>query len=138
MLAMTLQWFAMLTLDRIRLAKGFILNKMYFHGYVCPRTGHGKHTAVDELRKSCPSEFSSFIRAAIQELKTKDSLLVTWQTNYGERCCAVATQAGYDLANVYNDYAALPHIEYGKTPSQAKVPPLPEDELRKLKFKKSK
>lgn len=128
----------MLTIDRIRLAKGFILNKMYFHGYVCPKIGHGKHTAVDELRKSCPSELRSFVDAAIAELKGKQRLLVTWPTSYGEQCCAVASQTGYDLANVYNEYAALPHIEYGKPRSTAKVPPLPETELRKLKFKKSK
>ena len=128
----------MLTIDRIRFAKGFILNKMYFHGYVCPKRGHGKHTAVDNLKKGCPLEFRSFVDDAIQELKTLHRLLVTWQTSYGERCCAVATQAGYDLANVYTEYAGLLHIEYGKPPAGAKVRPLPEDELRKLKFKKSK
>jgi hypothetical protein len=126
------------TADRIRLAKGFILNKMYFHGYVCRKTGHGKHTAVEELGKSCPSELKSFVDLAIQELKTKDRLLGSWPTSYGERVCAVASQTGYDLANAYNEYASLPLVEYGKPASTAKVTPLSEEELRKLKFKKSK
>lgn len=128
----------MLTIDRIRLAKGYILNKMYFHGWVCPKSGHGKHTSVRDLGTGCPLEIRSFVDAAIQELKGKHRLLVTWPTSYGEQCCAVASQTGYDLANAYNEYAALPHIEYGKPQSIAKVPPLPQDELRKLKFKKSK
>jgi hypothetical protein len=128
----------MLTADRIRFAKGFILNKMYFHGYVCHERGHGKHTAVDELGKSCPLEFKSFIDAAIQELKTKDRLLVTWPTSYGEQACAVASQREYDLANVYNEYAVLPIVEYGKPAGATKSLPLPEDQLRKLKFRKPK
>ena len=128
----------MLTADRIRLAKGFILNKMYFHGYVCHQTGHGKHTAVEELGKSCPSELKSFVDAAIQELKTRNKLLLTWPTSYGERVCAVANQTGYDLANAYNEYAFHCFVEYGKPVSTTKVAPLPEEELRKLKFKKSK
>jgi hypothetical protein len=128
----------MLTIDRIRLAKGFILNKMYFHGWVCPKRGHGKHTEVDNLKKGCPLELRSFIDAAIQELENPHRLLVTWPSGYGKRCCAIASQAGYDLANVYNEYAGLPHIIFGKPPSTAKVPPLPEDELRKLKLKKPK
>ncbi len=128
----------MLTIDRIRLAKGYILNKMYFHGYVCHRTGHGKHTSVCDLGTGCPSELSSFVDAAIQELKAKHRLLVTWPTSYGEQACVIASQARYDLANVYNKYAALPLVEYGKPASTTKVPPLPERELRKLKLKKSK
>lgn len=126
----------MLTLDRIRLAKGFILNKMYFHGYVCPKAGHGKHTATDELDKGCPSELRPFVGTAIQELRIKHKLLVTWPTSYGEQVCAVASQAGYDFANAYNTYASLPLIEYGKPKPKQKAPPLSPDELRKLKFRK--
>lgn len=111
---------------------------MYFHGYVCHRTGHGKHTSVRGLGTGCPLEISSFVDVAIQELKTKHRLLVTWPTSYGEQACVVASQAGYDLANVYNKYAALPLVEYGKPAPTTKVLPLPEHELRKLKFKKSK
>src|SRR3990170_1513116 len=113
----------MLTVDRIRLAKGYILNKMYFHGWVCRKSGHGKHTSVRDLGTGCPLEISSYVDAAIQELKTKHRLLVTWPTSYGEQACAVANQTGYDLANVYNKYAALPLVEYGKPPPTTKVPP---------------
>ena len=67
-------------IDRVRLAKGFILNKMYFHGYVCRKIGHGKHTSVDNLGKSCPSELRPFLGTAIQELESKNRLLITWPT----------------------------------------------------------
>jgi hypothetical protein len=126
----------MLTLDGLRLAKGYILNKMYFHGYVCRRTGHGKHTSVDDLSKGCPAELAQYMKNAIDELKVKNRLLVTWPAGYGERCCAVANQAGYDFANAYNAFASLPLIQYGKPQPYAKTPPMPMEELRKLKIRK--
>jgi len=137
MLAITLQRLAMLPIDRVRLAKGFILNKMYFHGYVCRKIGHGKHTSVDNLGKGCPSELRPFLGTAIQELKSKNRLLITWPTSYGEQACVIANQAGYDFANAYNEYAHLPLMEYGKIGPKPKPAPLLPDELRKLKFPKT-
>ena len=126
----------MLAIDKIRLAEGFMLNKLYFHGYVCKRTGHGKHTSVRDLGRGCPFELQTFIDSAIEELKNKNRLLVTWTTSYGEQACVVANQAGYDFANAYNEYAHLPLVEYGKPQQTTKTPPLPLDQLRKLKFRK--
>ena len=133
---MTLQCLTMSQTDRIRLAKGFVMNKMYFHGYVCRKDGHGKHTSVDNLGKGCPLELKHFLVAAIQELKSKNRLLITWPTGYGEQACVVANQAGYDFANAYNAHAHLPLMEYGKTKPKPKPASLPPDELRKLKFPK--
>ncbi|MGA2462719.1 MAG: hypothetical protein ABSF82_14980 [Candidatus Bathyarchaeia archaeon] len=65
-------------------------------------------------------------------------MLITWPTTYGEQACAVRSQAGYDFANAYNEYAVLPLIEYGKPKATPKPPPLPPDELRKLKFRNAK
>jgi hypothetical protein len=103
----------------------------------CRKDGHGKHTSVDNLGKGCPSELRPFLGTAIQELKSKNRLLITWPTSYGEQACVIANQTGYDFANAYNEYAHLPLMEYGKMRPKPKPAPLPPDELRKLKFPKT-
>jgi len=41
----------MSTEERTKLAKGFVMNKMYSLGLI-----GGRHTSVDNLPKSCPHE----------------------------------------------------------------------------------
>jgi hypothetical protein len=116
-------------------AKGFILHKMYHYGYVCKKKGHGKHTAVESLNKGCPTILSYCLPQAIAELKA-ERLLIVWPTGYGPQACVIANAKGYGYANDYQKFANLPVIDYTKPPP-ANVPPLPLDELHKLKMKKT-
>lgn len=101
-----------------KLAKGFIINKMYILGYM-----GGRHTSPDNLRKSCPPEFEQYVKAAIEELR-KERLLVIKPTSYGDQATAMMTDVGRDYANAYRRHVALP--ETISTPQRSpKQPPSP-------------
>jgi len=112
-----------------KLAKGFIMNKMYTLGYI-----GGRHTSPNNLPKSCPPELQQHVNAAIAQLR-KERLLTIKPTNYGEQASAIMSELGREYANAYRAHVDLPETDF--TPSKkAKASPLTEEELRKLKFKK--
>jgi hypothetical protein len=119
--------------ERVKLTKGFILNKLYSFGYV-----GGKHTAIENLSRSCPPELSQHLSEATKELRG-EGLLRAKPTSYGEQVSAVAHQVGYEYANVFREYARLPKVKFGQPASkQGEVPPLSPEELRALKLRKHK
>ena len=113
---------------RIKLAKGFLMYKMYHLGYTDAATP--RHTSVDNLPKSCPPELREHVSDAVKELM-KEQFLIPKPTSYGRHVFAVRNPSGYVYANTYAEYAGLPLLEYGIQP-RAKVDPLPADELRRL------
>ncbi len=119
----------MLRPERTKLAKGFIMNKMYTLGYI-----GGRHTSPDNLPKSCPPEFEQYVKAAIEELR-KERLLVIKPTNYGEQVSAIMADQGRNYANTYRKHVDLPEIDFSPT-RRVKGPSLTKEELRKLKFRK--
>jgi len=115
--------------DRTRLAKGFVLNKMYTLGYM-----GGRHTSLDNLPKSCPPELELHVKTAIEELR-KERLLVVKPTNYGPQASAIMADLGRDYANAYRKHVNLPETDFNPT-KKDKASPLTKDELRKLKLRK--
>ena len=113
----------------MRLAKGFIMNKMYTLGYIA-----GRHTSPDNLPKSCPSELEKCVREAIQQLR-RERLLNIKPTSYGEQASAVMTDRGRDYANAYRRHVNLPETDF-TPPRQESTHTLTDAELRQLKFKK--
>lgn len=113
---------------RIKLAKGFLMYKMYHLGYT------DDHTSVDNLPKSCPPELREGVSDAVKELQ-RERLLVQKPASYGMQVFAVRDPSGYAYANAYVKYAGLPPLEHGIRP-RTKVEPLPKDELRRLAKRK--
>jgi len=119
-------------IDEIRLAKGFIMQKMRHLKLV-----NGPHTSPDNLPKSCPEELLPYVKTAIIELKG-EGLLSFHSTSYGPQVTAVRCKELYEYANLYCIRYNLPVEEYGKPQKAPKVEPLPEDVLRALKWPKKK
>ena len=115
--------------ERTKLAKGFIMNKMYTLGLI-----GGRHTSVDNLPKSCPHELEQNVKAAIDELR-KEKLLLIKPTSYGQQASATVTDLGRQYANAYRKHVNLPEIDFNPT-KKAEAPFLTSEELRKLRFKK--
>jgi len=113
---------------RIKLAKGFLMYKMYHLGYTDAATP--RHTSVDNLPKSCPPELRESVSDAVKELK-RERLLVEKPTSYGMQVFAVRDPSGYAHANAYAKYVGLPPLEHGRHP-RTKVEPLSKDDLRRL------
>lgn len=118
----------MSAMGQVRLAKGFIMNKLYSLGYI-----GAKHTDVVNLPKSCPIELRGYMNEAIAELR-KEGLLRIKRTSYGEHVSAAVNGAGISYANTYRRHVNLPETDL--RPRQTEVEPLTPDELRKLKLKK--
>src|SRR3972149_3133223 len=112
---------------RIKLAKGFLMYKMYHLGYTDAATP--RHTSCDNLPKSCPPELRESVSDAVKELK-RERLLVDKPASYGMQVFTVRAPSGYAHANAYAKYAGLLPLEHGRHP-RTKVEPLPADELRK-------
>lgn len=58
-------------------AKGFIVKKLFHHGYV-----GGRHTDIENLQKGLPSHFKGDSKKAAKEL-IKEEILISKQTSYG-------------------------------------------------------
>lgn len=116
--------------ELMRLAKGFVMNKMYTLGYIGSR-----HTSLDNLPKSCPAELEKFVRHAIQELR-KERLLNVKPTGYGEQASANMTDTGREYANAYRRRVHLPETDFNPRP-QTRAPPLTDEQLKKLRFRKN-
>jgi hypothetical protein len=119
-------------MDEIRLAKGFIMQKMRSWRLVS-----GPHTSPDNLPKGCPKELRPYVNTAIEELK-REQLLSVHSTGYGPQATAVLSKEMYDYANLYCRHYGLPEEEFGKPQKRRKAEPLPEDVLRALRFTKKK
>lgn len=57
--------------------KGFIVKKLFHHGYI-----GGRHTAMENLKKSLPSHVKGDVKEAVKEL-IKEEILVPKPTSYG-------------------------------------------------------
>jgi len=116
----------------VRLAKGFILNKMILSGFI-----GGKHTSKDNIPRGCPPELAPYVREALSRLINKDRLVRAQPKTKELHVTAVPNDSSYKIANDYRQYAQLePPLKYG-VPSPAKPkPPLPMEELKKLRFRK--
>ena len=57
--------------------KGFIVNKLFHHGYL-----GGKHTAVENLQKGLPGHFKGDVKKAVKSL-VKEDILMLKTTSYG-------------------------------------------------------
>ncbi len=119
-------------MDEIRLAKGFIMQKMR-----SLRLVSGAHTSPDNLPKSCPEELRPYVDQAIEALKS-EQLLSVHSTHYGPQVTAVRCKEMYDYANLYCKKYGLQVEEFGKPLKKQKAEPLPDDVLRALKFPKKK
>jgi len=119
----------MSTEERTKLAKGFVMNKMYSLGLI-----GGRHTSVDNLPKSCPHELEQNVKAAIDELR-KEKLLVIKPTSYGQQASATMADLGRNYANAYREHVNLPETDFNST-KKVEASPLTKEELRKLRFKK--
>jgi len=122
-----------MSVDRLALAKGYIMRKMYLHDY----TG-GRHTAIENLPKGKPLELAPYMSEAIGRLKA-EGLLRPKPASYGKQICAIKCEKGYVYANAYERHANLPVVDYmkprGPKPS---TPPLTPEQLRALKIPKRK
>ena len=58
-------------------AKGFIVKKLFQHGYI-----GGRHTDIENLKKGLPSHFKGNIKDAAKDL-IKEDILISKQTSYG-------------------------------------------------------
>jgi hypothetical protein len=120
--------------ENLTLAKGFIMHKMYHHGYVYARKP--KHTPIENLQKGSPLDVRSQISDAISELM-KDGLLRPKSTSHGQDLYAIESENGYGYANPYERKADLPLSKYGESVKPSfKIPPLTDEQIRKLKLKK--
>lgn len=61
----------------LKQAKGFIVKKLFHHGYV-----GGRHTDIENLQKGLPSHFKGDSKKAAKEL-IKEEILISKQTSYG-------------------------------------------------------
>ncbi|MEK6899533.1 MAG: hypothetical protein AABX05_00255 [Nanoarchaeota archaeon] len=61
----------------LELAKGYIVKKLFHHGYV-----GGRHTDIENLKKGLPSHFKGDSKEAAKEL-IKEEILILKQTSYG-------------------------------------------------------
>lgn len=57
--------------------KGFIVKKLFHHGYI-----GGRHTDVENLKKSLPSHVKGEVKKAAQEL-IQEEILIPKLTSYG-------------------------------------------------------
>ena len=57
--------------------KGFIVKKLFQHGYI-----GGRHTDIENLKKGLPSHFKGDVKKAAKEL-IKEEILISKQTSYG-------------------------------------------------------
>ncbi|MGA8904562.1 MAG: hypothetical protein WB661_06095 [Candidatus Bathyarchaeia archaeon] len=117
-------------IDDVRLAKGFIMHKMYRLGYTT-----GKHTSTDHLPKSCPAELRPFVEEAVRDL-ISERLLSKKPTGYGPQVTALKSPTGFGYANSYRRRYGIKEEEYGKPVKSKKVEPLTKEELHKLKIRK--
>jgi hypothetical protein len=129
---MTFEQIPMSHTDEVRLAKGYIMNKMRHLGFTS-----GRHTSIDNLPKSCPEELRPYVAEAIRDL-FREGHLSKKSTGYGVEVTMIKSRAAFDYANLYCRKYGLPEEEYGKPYRPTKAPPLPIDVLRALKFKKKK
>ena len=58
-------------------AKGFIVKKMFQHGYI-----GGRHTDIENLKKGLPSHFKGLIKNIAKEL-IKEEIIISKHTSYG-------------------------------------------------------
>ena len=58
-------------------AKGFIVKKLFQHGYI-----GGRHTDIENLKKGLPSHFRGDIKKAVKEL-IAEGILILKPTSYG-------------------------------------------------------
>lgn len=121
----------MLHADEVRLAKGFIMHKMYGLGKTS-----GEHTSIDNLPKSCPERCRPYIKEAIAEL-FQERHLRKKPTSYGPQVTAIRSKTGYDYANFYRREFKIEEEEYGKPYQQKKIEPLSDEELHALKLRKN-
>lgn len=126
----TLEENTMSHVDEVRLAKGFIMHKMYRLGYTA-----GKHTSIDNLPKSCPPELRRFVDDAVRDL-LGERLLSKKPTGYGPQVSALISQIGFQYANFFRRRYGIKEEEYGKPAKTEKVEALTREELRKLKIRK--
>ena len=113
--------------DRLKLAKGYVMHKMYSLRYI-----GGKHTGVENLVKGCVLELRTFVPEAVKELR-REGLLAVHPTNYGEQGSAVASAIGYAYANDYEKHYGLPLLAYGKPSKIKRAEPLSKEQLDALK-----
>lgn len=118
--------------DEVRLAKGYITNKMRHLGFTS-----GRHTSIDNLPKSCPEELRPYVTEAMRELFGEGHLSKK-STEYGVEVTMIKSKAAFDYANLYCRKYGLQEEEYGKPYRPSKAPPLPIEALRALKFKEKK
>ncbi|MBI2105665.1 hypothetical protein HYT56_02390 [Candidatus Woesearchaeota archaeon] len=57
--------------------KGFIVKKLFHHGYI-----GGRHTDIKNLKKGLPSHIKGDVKEAAQEL-IKEDILIPKPTSYG-------------------------------------------------------
>ena len=57
--------------------KGFIVKKLFHHGYI-----GGRHTDIENLKKSLPGHVKGDVKEAAQEL-IKEEILIPKPTSYG-------------------------------------------------------
>ncbi len=57
--------------------KGFIVKKLFHHGYI-----GGRHTDIENLKKGLPAHVKGDVKDAAKEL-IKEEILVTKPTSYG-------------------------------------------------------
>lgn len=57
--------------------KGFIVKKLFHHGYI-----GGRHTDIENLKKGLPSHVKGDIKEVVHEL-IKEEILMPKQTSYG-------------------------------------------------------
>jgi hypothetical protein len=57
--------------------KGFIVKKLFHHGYI-----GGRHTDIENLKKGLPGHFKGDVKEAVGEL-VKEGILMQKPTSYG-------------------------------------------------------
>lgn len=57
--------------------KGFIVKKLFHHGYI-----GGRHTAIENLKKGLPSHLQGDVKEVAKEL-IKEEILIPKPTSYG-------------------------------------------------------
>lgn len=127
----------------IKLAAGFVLNKLYTKRYFGRRNNkrHGRHTELANMQKGYPPDKGGFIKTACDQMRGKMVLIFPSTGEY--HICALleddAIRRGLEICNYYRREYELPPLDMDLGEIQEKRTEVSEKKTyRKLREKRKK
>ncbi len=124
----------------VKLAAGFVLNKLYTKRYFGKRNNkrHGRHTELANMHKGYPPDKGGFIKTACDQMRGR--LVLIFPSTGEDHICALyeddAIKDGLEICNYFRKEKGLPPIDrYFKEMQEKKGGVLEKKTYRKLSEK---